>query len=88
MASDPVLPCDVEKFELKNGTVVMLERPRMVQSDGGRRARGYIVGDDGRTTEVAKTILMADVSRHVTMGWRNSDSSLHEMTSLRPASLG
>jgi len=88
MRTDPILPCDVEKFELKNGTVVMLERPRMVQSDGGRRARGYVVDEAGHTTEVAKTILMAEVSRHTTMGWRNSDSSLHEMNNVRPPSLG
>lgn len=88
MGTDPILPCDVERFVLANDTSVMLERPRIVQTADGRTARGYVVGDDGRTTPVAKAIVMKDVVAHIAMGWRNSDSTLHDMRDRRPMSLG
>lgn len=53
----------------------------------GRAIRGYVVDPStGKTTPELRLIPMSIVTRHVAMGWRNSDRSLHEI-SVTPYSL-
>lgn len=78
--SGPILPTTVEKVVLKNGVEVLLENPRIRPFIGGTVIGGYQVdGETGKTTDTQRMIAIEDVERHVAMGWRNTDSTLHEM---------
>lgn len=77
--TDPVLPCGVEKLDTLEGTV-LLDNSRVIHIVNGRAIRGYVVDPKtGQTTEEMTLIPMSIVTRHVAMGWRNSDRSLHEV---------
>lgn len=77
--TDPVLPCGVEKLTV-NGEEVLLDIARVIHMIEGRGIRGYVVDPlTGKTSNELRLIPMTSVTRHVSMGWRNSDSSLHEM---------
>lgn len=80
--TDPVLPCGVEKLDTDEG-VVLLDNARVIHMVNGRAIRGYVVDPStGKTTEEMTLIPMTIVNRHVAMGWRNSDRSLHEISDL------
>lgn len=84
--TDPVLPCGVEKLETAEGEL-LLDNARIIHMVNGRAIRGYVVDPvTGKTSDELKLVPMSIVSRHVAMGWRNSDRSLHEMT-ITPYSL-
>lgn len=78
--TDPVLPCGVEKLTTPEGDV-LLDNAKIVHIVNGRAIRGYVVDPaTGKTSDELRLIPMSIVSRHVAMGWRNSDRSLHEIT--------
>jgi hypothetical protein len=77
--TDPVLPCGVEKLETAEGEL-LLDNARIIHMVNGRAIRGYVVDPaTGKTTDELKLVPMSIVGRHVAMGWRNSDRSLHEI---------
>lgn len=78
--TDPIIPCGVEKLTTNEGDV-LLDQARIIHMVNGKAIRGYVVNPDtGSTTDELKLIPFSVVDRHVSMGWRNSDSSLHEIT--------
>lgn len=85
--SDPILPCGVEKLVLA-GEEILLDKARVVHSIDGTVIRGYVVDPlSGMTTQAQRMIPVSSISRHVAMGWRNSDKTLHEMASEKIPSL-
>ncbi|MGW8178864.1 MAG: hypothetical protein ACWGQW_08900 [bacterium] len=79
--TDPILPCGVEKVVV-NGDEILLDRARVVHSIDGTVIRGYVVDPiSGMTTQVQKMVPVQAIGKHVAMGWRNSDKTLHEMLS-------
>ena len=86
--SDPILPCGVDKVELRDGRVFLLDVPRMKHVIEGNVITGWIVEpSSGFTTKDEAVLDAREVVRHVAMGWRNSDSSLHEVLNLTPYAL-
>ena len=85
--TDPILPCGVEKLVV-NDEEILLDNARVVHSIDGTVIRGYVVDPlSGMTTQAQKMVFVTSVSRHVAMGWRNSDKTLHEMPSVPIPSL-
>ena len=77
--TDPVLPCGVEKLATAEGEL-LLDNARIIHMINGRAIRGYVVDPStGKTTDELKLVPMSIVGRHVAMGWRNSDRTLHEI---------
>lgn len=85
--TDPVLPCGVEKIVTDDGREFLLDNAKVVHIIEGRVIKGYVVDPvSGKTTPEMAVVGMNRVTRHVAMGWRNSDRSLHE-TSVAPWSV-
>lgn len=77
--TDPILPCGVEKVRTYEGEI-LLDNARIIHMVEGRAIRGYVVDPvSGKTSKEVKLIPMTSVERHVAMGWRNSDRTLHEI---------
>lgn len=86
--TDPILNDGVEKLELDDGTVVLLDQCRIVHIVNDRCIKGFVVDPvTAFTTRETRLIDMRRVQRHVSMGFRNSDRSLHEMPEVTPRSL-
>lgn len=84
MNDSPVLPCDVEKFILDNGTEVMLAKVRIGYSVDGKVATGRVVDVMGNTTETVQRLYMSRVRRHIAIGWQAGE--LVEMPGAAPYS--
>lgn len=86
--SDPILNCSVEKIETSDGQVFLLDNVKIIHAIEGRVIKGYLVDPNtGSTTNETILVSMNQVSKHIAMGWRNSDCSLHELISVYPESL-
>lgn len=85
--TDPILDDGSEKVVLINGEEVLLDQCKVVHIVEGRSIRGNVIDPTTlKTTAEIRLIDMRAVARHVAMGFRNSDRSLHE-TNLTPRSL-
>ena len=86
--SDPILPCTVEKIETDDGQVFILDNAKIVHAIEGKLIKGFVVDpSNGQTTNEMMFVSMNRVVKHIAMGWRNSDCSLHELISVTPWSL-
>lgn len=86
--TDPILPCGVEKVVTRENDVFLLDKATVGHMIDGRMISGWVVNPEtGTTTSETVVISMNRVVKHVAMGWRNSDSSLHEIAGLLPYSL-
>ena len=84
MNDSSILPCDVEKFVLDNGSEIMLAKVRIGHSVDGKVATGRVVDVMGNTTETVKRLYMSRVKRHVAIGWKAGE--LVEMPGAAPYS--
>lgn len=85
--TDPVLDCGVEKVVVGNEEI-LLERARVGHAIDGRIISGYEVDPQtGHTTKRIRVVSLGGASKHVAMGWRNSDRSFHELPDVVPLSL-
>lgn len=86
--TDPILPCGVEKIETVDGQVFLLDSPKISHAIEGRIIRGNTVDPiTGKTTGDIAVTSMNRVKRHISIGWRNSDRTLHELPHITPESL-
>lgn len=86
--TDPILSCGVEKIETSDGQVFLIDGAKVFHAIEGRMIRGYAVNPEtGKTTQEIIVASMNKVTRHISMGWRNSDKTLHELPQISPASI-
>lgn len=78
--TDPFLDDGVEKLELIDGSVVLLDQCRVVHIVNNRAVKGNVVNPDTfESTRVVRVVENSAIRRHVAMGFRNSDRSLREI---------
>lgn len=87
--SKELLPCGVEKFTMKDGSEILMQKVRISHNIDGKVAMGNEIDP---TTGISnpqsvKRIYFANIQRHVAMGWENGTGQLLEMPSEIPNSL-
>lgn len=86
--TDPILLCGVEKIETTDNQTFLIDGAKIFHAIDGRMIRGYKVDPEtGKTSQDIIVASMNKVVRHITMGWRNSDRSFHEIIDVIPDSL-
>lgn len=78
--TDPFLDDGVEKLELIDGSVVLLDQCRVVFIVNQRAVKGNVVDPEtGKSTQKVQVIENDVIRRHVAMGFRNSDRAMAEI---------